>query len=202
MWHEIADNLVQYTKSTAFDQSENTDLLELYESMVAPLHSKINPLKYAIITVQVSRQHSDLERAITFLKEAHKHLDGKTDAQFLCRIGQAEKRLNLGQHYDCLQLLTEVKNETEPMSDIDPKVYAMLADVNAQYYRRKEDYENFYKSGLTYLAYTPADELSDEEKLQWSTKLGMAVLLGKKIFNVAELVSFLRANHCSWTKKF
>ena len=75
------------------------------------------------------------------------------------------------------------------MSDIDPKVYAMLADVFAQYYRRKDDQENFYKSGLTYLAYTPAEELSDEEKLQWSTKLGMAVLLGKKIFNVAELVS-------------
>jgi len=34
------------------------------------------------------------------------------------------------------------------MADIDPKVYATLADVSAQYYRRKEDYENFYKNGL------------------------------------------------------
>lgn len=82
------------------------------------------------------------------------------------------------------------------MSDIDPKVYAMLADVFAQYYRRKDDQENFYKSGLTYLAYTPAEELTHEEKLQWSTKLGMAVLLGKKIFNVAELVSAHQMTDC------
>ena len=75
------------------------------------------------------------------------------------------------------------------MADVDPKVYASLADVYAQYYRRKEDYENFYKSGLQFLAYTPDSELNHEEKLQWSTKLGMAVLLGKKIFNITELVS-------------
>jgi hypothetical protein len=107
----------------------------------------------------------------------------------LCRIGQAEKRLNLGQHHDCLQILNEVKEQTEPMADVDPKVYASLADIYAQYYRRKEDYENYYKSGMQFLAYTPDQELSNEEKLQWSIKLGMAVLLGKRIFNIAELVS-------------
>lgn len=74
------------------------------------------------------------------------------------------------------------------MADIDPKVYASLADVNAQYYRRKDDYENYYKSGLTFLAYTPDSELDQDQKLQWSTKLGMAVLLGKKIFNIMELL--------------
>lgn len=70
------------------------------------------------------------------------------DAKFLCRIAQAEKRLNLGQHHDCLDQLNAVRQETEPMADIDPRVYASLANVSAQYYRRREDYENFYKSGL------------------------------------------------------
>jgi hypothetical protein len=42
---------------------------------------------------------------------------------------------------------------------------------------------------MQFLAYTPDQELSNEEKLQWSIKLGMAVLLGKRIFNIAELVS-------------
>ena len=157
--------------------------------MVKPLHAKLKPLKYAIITVSVSRQFSDIEAAIVFLEEARTRLQGKIDAQFLCRIGQAEKRLNLGQHHDCLQILNEVREQTEPMADVDPKVYASLADVYAQYYRRKEDQENFYKSGLQFLAYTPDTDLNQEEKQQWSTKLGMAVLLGKKIFNITELVS-------------
>ena len=59
----------------------------------------------------------------------------------------------------------------------------------SNYYRRKDDQENFYKASLQFLAYTPPSELSAEEKKQWSIKMGMAVLLGKNIFNISELVS-------------
>lgn len=38
-----------------FDQNENTDLLDLYTHLIEQLYNKVNPLKYAIITVQVSR---------------------------------------------------------------------------------------------------------------------------------------------------
>lgn len=112
-----------------------------------------------------------------------------TDARFLLRIGQAEKKLNLGLFHDCLDILTEVKNNLESLCDINAKVYASLAEVQSLYYRRKEDYENFYKAGLTFLAYTSEESLNAYEKQEWSKKLGMAVLLGKKIFNIKELVS-------------
>ena len=42
------------------------------------------------------------------------------------------------------------------------------------------------------MAYTPADDMTEEEKKQWSIKMGMAVLLGKNIFNISELVSILQ----------
>lgn len=76
------------------------------------------------------------------------------------------------------------------MADVDPKVYANLSSIFAQYYRRKEDYENYYKSSLQFLAYTPSSELTVEEKRDMSIKLGMAILLGKNIYNITELVSF------------
>lgn len=39
------------------------------------------------------------------------------------------------------------------------------------------------------MAYTPASELTVDEHKSWATKMGMAVLLGRHIFNIAELVS-------------
>jgi len=87
---------VNLCKATEFDRTENQDLLDLYNEMIKPLSTRINPLKYAIVTVSVSRQFADIEQAITFLDEASKRLEGRKDAQFLCRIAQAEKRLNLG----------------------------------------------------------------------------------------------------------
>ena len=96
MWHQISDNLIAYTKKVDFDSQENQDLIQIYDELVKPLNTKLNPLKYAIITVSVSRQFSDIENAISFLEEAKTRLGGKSDALFICRIGQAEKRLNLG----------------------------------------------------------------------------------------------------------
>ena len=74
-------------------------------------------------------------------------------------------------------------------ADLNGKVFAYLSQVFASYYRRKEDQENFYKSSLQFLAYTPANEMTDDEKKDWSKQMGMAVLLGKNIFNISELVS-------------
>lgn len=68
----------------------------LYNEIVKPLWNKLNPIKYAIVTVHASRQFPNNEDAINFLEEARNRLDKKQDAQFLCRIGQAEKRLDLG----------------------------------------------------------------------------------------------------------
>lgn len=178
-----------YFKQKAFDQASNEDLLILYEALVKSLTHKLNPIKYAVLTVLASRQHADIAVSIEFLEQAKQRLDSYKDAVYLCRIAQAEKKLNLGQHHDCLQILNEVKGQVESESDIDPRVYATLNEVFSNYYRRKEDQENFYKASLQFLAYTPASELSADEKKQWSIKMGMAVLLGKNIFNISELVS-------------
>ena len=114
-------------------------MLTLYEACVKSLTHKLNPIKYAVLTVLASRQHADIEVSLSFLDEAKKRLESYKDAVYLCRIAQAEKRLNLGDHHDCLQILNEVKGKVEAESDIDPKVYATLNEVFSHYYRRKED---------------------------------------------------------------
>ena len=50
----MTDVILEYTQQKVFD--EGTDLIELYNSLVRDLTSKLNPLKYALITVNVSRQ--------------------------------------------------------------------------------------------------------------------------------------------------
>ena len=61
MWHEISSTLILYAKDKTFDADGNTDLLELYANLVKGLSTKLNPIKYALITILVSRQHNDIE---------------------------------------------------------------------------------------------------------------------------------------------
>ncbi len=46
--------LLEYTKDSAFNEGE--DLIELYNVMIKDLYGKMNPIKYAVITINVSRQ--------------------------------------------------------------------------------------------------------------------------------------------------
>jgi hypothetical protein len=53
LWHQLSDYLLEYSSNNAFDS--NTDLIDLYGSLIKDTHTRLNPLKYALITVNVSR---------------------------------------------------------------------------------------------------------------------------------------------------
>ena len=53
----MTDAVYAYTQDKAFDE-EGQDLIELYNVLVKDLTSRLNPLKYALITINVSRQFS------------------------------------------------------------------------------------------------------------------------------------------------
>ena len=74
LWHQIADELVAYFKDPAFNATENDDLLVLYESLVKALTHKLNPIKYAVLTVLASRQHTEIETSLAFLDDAKDRL--------------------------------------------------------------------------------------------------------------------------------
>jgi hypothetical protein len=87
----LSDALLEYSSEKIFD--EGSDLIELYNSLIKDTSSRMNPLKYALITINASRQFTDLEEAIRFLDGAKSRLAGKTDAVFICQVAQAEKKL-------------------------------------------------------------------------------------------------------------
>ena len=83
-WHQISDELIGYFKEKTFDG--NSDLLNLYEVLVKGLTNKLNPIKYALLTILASRQHEDIDVSIEFLEQAKKRLEHFKDAVYLCRI--------------------------------------------------------------------------------------------------------------------
>jgi len=84
--------------------------------------------------------------------------------------------------------LNKIRSDVNKHADIDAKVFSGLAYVYGLYYKRKDDHENYYKSCLQYLAYTPSSEMSEKEQKELSIKMGMSILLGKNVYNISELL--------------
>lgn len=78
------------------------------------------------------------------MQEAIDRSAGKHDAVFIYKISQAEKKLDLGQHFDCLEILKAVDNEIKLLPDTDAKVFSKLFYTFSLYYRRRDDQENYY----------------------------------------------------------
>jgi 26S proteasome regulatory subunit N9 len=189
MWHQLTDCLVNYVKESCFDSTgDGNELIVFYEKLVQKLNFRLNPIKYVMITIYCSRQYESIEDAIKFLESAKDRLKGNADALFLLEISQADKQLALGQHHDCFEHLNKIKADVNQHADVDAKVFSGLANVYGLYYKRKDDHENYYKSCLQYLAYTPSSEMSEKEKKELSIKMGMSILLGKNVYNISELL--------------
>jgi hypothetical protein len=104
----MGDAMLTYVKSQDFDRSEGTELVELYKLMIEKLSDRLNPLKYALITIACSRDYESIEDSIKFVEEAMGRMKRYQQAVYLLRISIAEKKLRLGEHHDCKEMLDTI----------------------------------------------------------------------------------------------
>ena len=53
----------------------------------------------------------------------------------------------------------------ERLNDLDPLVYSGFYLLSANYHAQKNNYEEFYKNGLQYLAYTPENVITPKARI-------------------------------------
>lgn len=113
LWHQLTGVLMKYVQDRTFDAADGTDLLTMYNQLIIKLNHRLDPLKYSIITISCSRQFQSIEDAIQFLEDAKSRLKNKQDALFMLEIAQADKKLALGKHHDCLEQLNNIRMQIE-----------------------------------------------------------------------------------------
>lgn len=74
-------------------------------------------------------------------------------------------KLEQGDQKECKKLLEEGKSTLDSMTDIDPSVYASYYWISSQYHKARQEFAEFYRSALLYLAYTSVETLSESFKL-------------------------------------
>lgn len=55
LWHQMGECMLNYVCDKSFDMSEGSELVEMYDKMIKKLDDRLNPIKYAQITISCSR---------------------------------------------------------------------------------------------------------------------------------------------------
>ena len=118
----------------------------------------------------VSRQYSEKEAAVGYLNGVIEKLQATREQRIeepilYIKMQIAIFKLEQGDQKECKKLLEDGKSTLDSMTDIDPSVYAIYYWVSSQFHKSRQEFAEFYKSALLYLAYTSVESLSDSFKL-------------------------------------
>ncbi|CAI9095224.1 OLC1v1031116C1 [Oldenlandia corymbosa var. corymbosa] len=192
LWHQLTQKLEQFVTLAIFQAGDA--LIQLYHNFITDFETKINLLKLAHFAVTVSRQYSEREAAIGYLEGVIEKLRNTRELRIeepilYIKMQIALFKLEQGNQKECKNLLEEGKSTLDSMTDIDPTVYASFYWVSSQYHKARQEFAEFYKSALLYLAYTSVESLSDTFKLDLAFDLSLSALLGDNIYNFGELLA-------------
>jgi 26S proteasome regulatory subunit N9 len=192
LWHQLTLKLEQFLALTVFQAGDA--LIQLYNNFITDFETKINLLKLAHFAVIVSRQYSDKDAAIGYLEGVIEKLRATRELRIeepvlYIKMQRALFELERGNQKECKKLLEDGKSTLDSMTDVDPSVYASYYWVSSQYYKSRQEFADFYKSALLYLAYTSDDSLSESFKLDLAFDLSLSALLGESIYNFGELLA-------------
>ncbi|KAF9689606.1 hypothetical protein SADUNF_Sadunf01G0109800 [Salix dunnii] len=145
-------------------------LIQFYQNFITDFETKINLLKLAHFAVIVSRRYTEKDAAIGYLEGVIEKLQATREQRIeepvlYIKMQIAIFKLEQGDQKECKRHLEDGKSTLDSMTDIDPSVYASYYWVSSQYYKHRQEFAEFYKSALLYLAYTSVESLSDSFKL-------------------------------------
>ncbi|KAL5794609.1 hypothetical protein ACOSP7_003203 [Xanthoceras sorbifolium] len=192
LWHQLTLKLEQFVALAVFQAGDA--LIQLYHNFITDFETKINLLKLAHFAVIVSRQYSEKEAAINYLDGVIEKLRATGEQRIeepilYIKMQIATFKLEQGDKKECKKLLEDGKSTLDSMTDIDPSVYASYYWVSSQYHKFHQEFAEFYKCALLYLAYTSVESLSESFKLDLAFDLSLSALLGDNIYNFGELLA-------------
>ncbi|AES95660.1 putative proteasome component (PCI) domain-containing protein [Medicago truncatula] len=192
LWHQLTLKLEQFLALTVFQAGDA--IIQLYNNFITDFETKINLLKLAHFAVMVSRRYAEKEAAIGYLEGVIEKLQATREQRIeepilYIKMQIALFKLEQGDQKECKNLLENGKSTLDSMTDIDPTVYASYYWVSSQYHKSRQEFAEFYKSALLYLAYTSVESLSDSFKLDLAFDLSLSALLGDNIYNFGELLA-------------
>ncbi|ONM00352.1 26S proteasome non-ATPase regulatory subunit 13 homolog A [Zea mays] len=192
LWHQLTLKLDQFLQLQVAQTGDT--IIQLYNNFIVDFETKINLLKLAHFAVITSRQYPDKDAAITFLEGVITKLRETRESRInepilYVKMQIAAINLEKGNKKECKNLLEDGKTTLDSMTDVDPTVHASFYWISSQYHKACQEFAEFYKNALLYLAYTTVESLSESFKLDLAFDLSLAALLGDNIYNFGELLA-------------
>jgi len=187
LWHQVTQQL-QVASSSPFFLSDS-NFLHLHQQFIQPIANKLNPLSFASFTVLAASQLPSTEESLAFLNAAESKVSDSAEAKLMLMMEITRYRLKQGEIEESKKKVEEGQQNLDRFSGVmDAQVYSIYYRTKAELAAAQQQHGDYYNAALLFLTYTPLANLPTAEKVQWALDIGLAALVGKKIYNFGELL--------------
>ncbi|RFU75490.1 proteasome regulatory particle subunit [Trichoderma arundinaceum] len=174
LWHQLTDALVEFFNN----DGSAPQRLAFYNVFILKFADKINKLKLVMLALKAAAQ----------CKVRKVDTEDSQDALVFASVAVARVKLSLNELEDAKQDLDAAEKILDSFDSVEAVVHAAFYDASANYYQRKMDFANYYRTALLYLACIDLSTLSDEERHRRAYYLSVAALVSTSIYNFGELL--------------
>jgi 26S proteasome regulatory subunit N9 len=186
LWHQLTTEVLSFCTSCGRDQN----LIQLYDNFITLFEGKIKQLSLILIAELVNKQNTDLDKAVAFMDSLAEKKERLGDEALLhCKSVTACLKLQQGKSNEVKVLISANQIILDGLQGADPAVHSKFYQSASEYYKVNGPAETYYKNALMYLAYTPLDTLTLEQKQVLATDLALAALTGENVFNFGEVLA-------------
>ncbi|KAJ6233522.1 26s proteasome non-atpase regulatory subunit 13 [Anaeramoeba flamelloides] len=189
LWHELSIIVEQLFDNPLF---LNNELIPFYTNFLKQFENKIDPIKFALFAITISKQYPNLEEKILFLEQCLVTLKQNLEGRMLVRFEISRNKLITNDFEFVKELIETTQNiiNEKGTSFFKTIVLSSFYNVCCLYYKNESVNSSleFYQSGMLFLTFTDLEKMIKEEKIQLAFELGIAALSDPKIFSFGELV--------------
>eukprot|EP00931_Biecheleriopsis_adriatica_P030093 TRINITY_DN1775_c0_g1_i1.p1 TRINITY_DN1775_c0_g1~~TRINITY_DN1775_c0_g1_i1.p1 ORF type:complete len:421 (-),score=113.60 TRINITY_DN1775_c0_g1_i1:214-1380(-) len=207
LYHQLTQTLLQYLGSPVFQQSSAAVALELkefFEGFVKAFESKFDKVRWVQILTIVTKPQTPAV-ALEMIAPFEAAMSSERDAKFLWQTLKGNYLTLAGQTEDAKELLDTLGQEIDSAYEVQALIQSHFHNTNALLWKTLGRPQEFYKSSIKYLAFTPVSAIPAEDRPRIAFETVVAALVAEEEFNFGELtqleiISSLEGSPQAWIK--
>lgn len=207
LYHQLTQALLEYLGNACFEQaSAAAELLAFFNGYIKSFQDKFNKTHTLKILAIVAKQQTP-EVALELLAPFEESVKGDRDATFLLQILKSEKLVLAGKFDQAKDDLENLGKSIDNAYEVDAYIQSAFHKTYALLWKTLGRPQEFFKSSILYLAFTPVSAIRVEERPRLAFEIGVAAMVAEEEFIFGdllqqELLAALDGSEFAWVKDF
>jgi 26S proteasome regulatory subunit N9 len=189
LYHQHTQSLLEYLGQPCFASSAaGAELLAFYNGYIKSFESKSGKIQsLQILGIVCAAQSPDV--ALDLLAAFETSIaDGERDAKMLWQILKAEKLMQATKFDEAKDALENLDKAITDAYEVDALIQSQFHKTYALLWKQLERPQDFFKSSILYLAFTPLSAIPLNDRPRLAFEIGVAALIAEEEFIFGELL--------------